>query len=524
MKKIIVKIGITIFILQLLMIVYFNLFTLHNHIGFDSSWALLKAVLVWNEKAIVSDVWVDQTSPFLDSSMPLAALLYGVIDNIFLAYGLSNIIVVILILYALLKILEALKVEIEAIVIAMNIIICPFLLNGYSIGNDLSYFSNVLSGPSFYAVRILTFLMILYNYILIYIHKKINKVCFLTFILVILCTLSSGVYIFMVAILPFILHRIHIFLEENNPKRLFCIENLYGMMLISCVVIGRIINKFFIGITPNYIEKTWSSIDNIFVNFISVIQGFLKLLTVLPVTNRNLVILSSQGLIRCFSICLFIILLVAVFKFQDNKIDLVKNVISKLLKTTLIFNMVVFGLFNARYGSELFEERYLVIAFFAIIIMLALYIDQIRDKAIFNNMLCMTLLICIFTINLQSDRLYIRNKTDYKIIKNIQNIVSRENSGLVYFIGNENFILARNMRIVDTKCIYKVITTDGSIYHWGDYTYYDDGFKYKGNTIFIATSGSKNVFDDLKPKMKCIDKIGNLEVFLCDDDTIRFTK
>lgn len=70
-----------IFAVQLLMVLYFNIALLGEHMGYDSSWSYLKASLIWKENSLISGAWNDQTNVFLDSSMPLASLLYGITGN-----------------------------------------------------------------------------------------------------------------------------------------------------------------------------------------------------------------------------------------------------------------------------------------------------------------------------------------------------------------------------------------------------------------------------------------------------------
>lgn len=127
---------IFLFLAQFFTECYFNLFLLPKHLGFDNSWGYLKAILIWREKAFVSDIWVDQTNSFLDSSLPIASLLYGLTKNIFVAYGLSNIIVLSLIIAILFHITTKLNFRDEIVWLCLNLLICPYLLNGYGI-NDL---------------------------------------------------------------------------------------------------------------------------------------------------------------------------------------------------------------------------------------------------------------------------------------------------------------------------------------------------------------------------------------------------
>jgi hypothetical protein len=78
-------------ILQFLVICYVNLCQNQNHIGYDPSALYLKAIEIWKQKTLFPPNYADQTSLMIDSPAPLAALLFGLTGNIFVAYGVANI-------------------------------------------------------------------------------------------------------------------------------------------------------------------------------------------------------------------------------------------------------------------------------------------------------------------------------------------------------------------------------------------------------------------------------------------------
>ncbi len=100
-KKYLEVLLICVFTIQFFTLVYFNLSLIEHHMGFDSSWFYLKAALMWNEKSIFSDKWIDTTNAALDGSVPFASLLYGITGNLLSSYGCVNVLILILVLLCL---------------------------------------------------------------------------------------------------------------------------------------------------------------------------------------------------------------------------------------------------------------------------------------------------------------------------------------------------------------------------------------------------------------------------------------
>ncbi len=156
---------LAVFVLQFAVICYFNFTQMRNHVGFDSSWNFLRAALMWDEKALYSPEWSETTDLSLDNLLPAASLLYGITGDILLSFGITNILMVLLLLFFMWKISDRLEVGFTAKMIAVNLVICPYMTTGFSRINDLGYFSNILSGASYYSTKVLFVLMIIYEFL-----------------------------------------------------------------------------------------------------------------------------------------------------------------------------------------------------------------------------------------------------------------------------------------------------------------------------------------------------------------------
>ena len=108
----------------------------------------------------ISD-WVDQTSLYFDSPVPLAALLMNIFHNIFLSYGLANCMITAANIYLFHCILKDLDFPEMSRLIVLAFFLCPYLTTPFDIVNDLGYYSCLFVSAGFYSVKILISLMYL---------------------------------------------------------------------------------------------------------------------------------------------------------------------------------------------------------------------------------------------------------------------------------------------------------------------------------------------------------------------------
>ena len=513
---------VAIAIIQLSVLVYFNIKLLGNHMGFDSSWTYLKSALIWKEKSLNSPIWTDQTSVFFDSSMILATLLYGVTGNLFVSYGTANIIVLALILVAVWKILDSLNIKRNSRLVAINMIICPYLTNGFNIGNDLGYFNDLLSGPAFYSLRVLIILIIVFEFIHIKQKKHIDLLGYFSLALCFLAGTSSGIFIIIMIFLPYVIYEIEMVLIDNDWNYLKAKESVYAYLGCISVIAGKIFASKILGIQAIDTSRTWISIEKIWINMGGVFQGLMKLLGVLPIFDTNISVLSREGFYRIFPmIILFIIIISILFCAKAlTKNLLYKDGILLFLINIVVINFIVFSLFNAQYGEAIFEERYLISPFIIIVITVAIFFDQTDEKKIFSQLALIGIIIALAGNNYVSDKKYVGTTNDYWQMDEIASIVNEQDAQLIYFWGDDINIIGRAMRVYDLDHVYKEINTNGEFYHWGDYLYYEKQEDYSGRTILITPKDTNIVPENVMNQYVHIQDLDMVSIYRCEGNPI----
>ena len=77
---------------QAVALIYLNLTQLSTHLSQDTTVYIFQTITSWQQKKLILDDWMYQTTFGLDSPVPLATLFYGICKDVFIAYGLTNII------------------------------------------------------------------------------------------------------------------------------------------------------------------------------------------------------------------------------------------------------------------------------------------------------------------------------------------------------------------------------------------------------------------------------------------------
>ena len=106
--EILLCVGIVI---QIGALAVFNLTRLPYESNYDSSCAYAQIVEMWRQKRILLKDWAYQTTLGIDSPVLLGALLYGITKNAFTAFGLANIVTVIVYAFLFYDILKQADVK-----------------------------------------------------------------------------------------------------------------------------------------------------------------------------------------------------------------------------------------------------------------------------------------------------------------------------------------------------------------------------------------------------------------------------
>lgn len=508
-----------IFVSQVLVLLYFNLFHMKDHIGYDSSWFYLKPHLILNEKSLFVGPWVEQTSPFLDTPLLLATLIYGLTKSIFVSYAIADFIVLISVIMCVNSILKDMNVGTTSRLFAFNLIVLPYLSNGYNVDVP-DYMDVFLVGAASYSVRVLLALMIIKALIVIRNTGRINWIGWAAVLLCVVAGLSTGVFMVVVIIFPCLVYELLLVFKRNDLRILLKKESIYIYLLSAAILVGMVMSKL-LGIQvwkgPHALVPLVSLADNIFAPLL----GLMKLIGVLPINDTDVQIDSMYGLLFVFPMFIFFVIVLglayAVKVVRSGKDN---NHIVSFFLTVIAVNYLLFSVLNFVYGSYIFEERYQITTFMIIILLVAYYLDNADLKQLFSKTIMIGLMISIMAYTTFSDVIYMGITSDVSNLEGIIDLVNEEDAELIYVWGDDLMALERPLRFYDMDHVYKSIRDEGTYYHFGDYTYYEDNEDYSGPTLLIVSNDRNVVPEDVMEQYVLIHQLGSVSMYRSDTNPI----
>ncbi len=337
-----------ILVLQIIAILYCNLFFMQNYVDADSSKLLLRIMKMWEHKSLVVPGWTHMTTMEWDCSALFALPLYAMTKNIFLSFGIANLLFA-LIYVGVMFVLFRDKHPLYPILASI------FILVPYSVGM-LDYFNMMFFGGAQYVMKVLV-PFILIAMLLEYekdnsaVWKRILTGVVLLFSFI--TTISSGFYVLLVGILP-IYATYFLYKLLKNEKVSFK------------VVIIAVINFFlsFAGIVLNNQlgaakgnSMVLISVQDVFQNIVSCLIGIWEILGGVSHTVDTAIV-SVAGISvlvkSCFAILFVVLSIVAFVRVIRKKGD---------LRISLLLAMIAWNLFilfhsKTSYGSATYEYRY----------------------------------------------------------------------------------------------------------------------------------------------------------------------
>ena len=102
----------------------------------------------------------------------------------------------------------------------------------------------------------------------------------------------------------------------------------------------------------------------------------------------------------------------------------------------LLVNILILALENASYGAPIFEERYLIIPFFATVLMVALFFHRLDPQRILSGILSLGMAAAILMVDIHSDVNYLKETNDAWPMQQIQTYAETQDAKIVYVWGN----------------------------------------------------------------------------------------
>lgn len=490
-KKIIWDKVLTFFFLLLLigqfcMLVYFNLTQLKYHLGYDISTNYLKAIETAKQHKLILDHWAVTTSYSIISMSVVAAPFYMIFHNIYTAFGMANICVILLNAFVLFKLMSVFKMDILTKLMGLNFYLCPFITSEYNNACDLGYSSNMLLGASFYSTTILVVLLCLLH---LYTRKKTKLHTVLGILLSVLLAaiaFSSGLFIWSVFLVAGMLYYIVEAVLRSDSSYLKTYGFRFFLLNSILSLVARIAGNRILGLKTQDSSLSLVLADDFFSNLGNVFEGFLQFMGALP-ANDSVSVTGKTGICYLVGWVIVGLLVVAVIWVARSVLKEKEGDWKQFFLFIILENVVLFAICKVTYGGGIFENRYLLVSLFSMLFLLLAYFEFIKKNKYIYIILVGALAFSILVLDVAGDYKYLKTKIDYQQLEEIAAVIGEYNIPLVYAYGSEVANDVRNLRLIDQSKIYKTISHYNLYVPWGDYSYYQDNADYNGENCLIAT-------------------------------------
>lgn len=481
--EILLCVGIVI---QIGALAVFNLTRLPYESNYDSSCAYAQIVEMWRQKRILLKDWAYQTTLGIDSPVLLGALFYGITKNAFTAFGLANIVTVIVYACLFYDILKQADVKKN-----MRLLAVLFLLTPYSTG-QLGYMPMLFTSAGSYAYKLLVPLLLID--ILVRMHKgqEIKKywylILFATFF-VFDTAVSSGEYILLCAVLPLVGYEILHVLIGNDIKQIFN-KRLGFLILESAIyVVGIKVGKRT-GIIESVGSQMMLTKAKHFPSVIAkCLTGIFQLFGGIP-DYEDIPVTQTYGLMYLFRFFLAAVILASwIYLLKHLKENEKYKELVGMITCIFAVNLIVLIFANVNYATKTFEYRYHLISMIPMILLTSIAASDLWEKRkLLEQTIVLVTIVLLLFVNVYDYKNYMRDCYNYQgDMQGITLTAEQEGVHLIITIGSESISMGRCMRNVNPNV---EISTWGGYNHgvgWGASTYYFDNAHLKTPYMVLMT-------------------------------------
>lgn len=473
---------IGILAVQVILTAFCNLTLIDNNIDCDNAKLFVHTMNMWREKSLFLPGWTYTTTLELDCSSILALPLYGILGNIYLAYGVANILFVFLMIAVLFYMFAGEKAEYP--LLAANLVCIP-----YSLGM-LSYFNMMFFCGSQYIVKIL--IPLLFVGIVLQMdskragnQRKLIVMSVLYVGLVLLTSVSSGVYVTFTGLIPvMVAYALYKLLKYERIHFLFY---LLFAMTVLCLIVGVMVNNAVMGGARGNSSMVLVNVYQALANVSSCIFGIFELFGGIAY-DMTLPILSLKGIAivarACFAILFVVCGIIAGRRVIKGQADLRML----LLASIGVWNLFVLLITNTRAGSATYEFRYHLIGMIPLMCVTSIILlDGLGrlnkvQQIIFAS--CGAMIILVVTA--LSFGTVIRHEDEQVELKELCGYLQDLSPEYVYMYDGSNDADMCRLISGDEEITYLCVVSDGLTYAYDYHSRYVLGPIQSENAIMVA--------------------------------------
>lgn len=506
---------------QILYLVMFNLTRLPYESNYDSSCAYAQIVEMWKQKKIVLEDWSYQTTLGIDSPVLLGALFYGIFKNAFTAFGLANIVTVIMYIFLVYDILKQGKAGNIA-----RLIVIVFLLTPYTTG-QLGYMPMLFTSAGSYAYKLLVPLLLIDILIRSHQGKKIKNYWYLlaaVSVFVILTAVSSGEYILLCGIFPLIAYEIFYVLMENDWRKVF--NPRIGILIAESIlyIIGVKIGAR-VGIDSRGSSMTLTpaadfpaAVAKCFVGIFELFGGITDDAGIVVTELFGLMYMLRFVLAVCV-ISSWIYMLVYLKKSREYR------ELTGMITFTFVINIMILIFADVNYASSSFEYRYHLISMVPMILLTGPVTEILLKKKylLAQTIVGAGILFLVLTNGYGYKNYLMDCYNRQEDMQAITSLAEKKGVGLIITIGKEVPIqqMGRTLRCVNPDV---EVSTWNDYCHgqgWGASTHYHENSNYEGKIMLLMTMEEyQRLPEYLAKQMQYIESFGEFQLYYSEKNIL----
>lgn len=454
--------------------------------------------------------WSYVSTMEIDCATLFAGLIFYLTDNIYISFGIANLILIMILVWTLFALFPKEKKS-------YPLICADFILIPYSIG-QLDYFNMMFFNGSQYIIKVLLpllFVAIIINNDSIK-AKKSKLINYIIFgVLLLISGISSGIYVFVCGLFPAI--AIYVAYRFAKTEKIEIEKYIIIAATITIVGIGFLINK---GIGANAkgngMQLCAITDGRLHQNIISCIFGIFELFG--GVVYENVPVISLKGITvlikMLFVITMLIIALGSIGKTFKKKAETKEA----MLISIFVWNTFVLSICDICYGQDTFEYRYHIMGMVPVIVLVSKKIlDWSYAQRTKNNngkiVMAAVIILCV-ALNITSYQGIGDEKKDVGTLQKICDSAIENNIEYAYFEGVT--WAAEICRLLDYKnAVYLTVNPESSLTECYDYyEKYDKAAVEKQNTMIISPVNYGEEVNLYENEYKYISNIDGWNVYI----------
>lgn len=518
---------VAVLVFEILPLVYYNLFPKTMFMDQDYAKIVRHIIEIGDRRQIFLPNWDYLTTGEFDCAAPIALLIYMITGNIYVGFGIANIVNMALWGYIVFRLLGIAGVDVKFRMLAYAIVLLP-----YDFGM-LAYTNMMFFCGGQYVYK--TMVPVLFTLALVIPAKEWKKpgnlfVYVLLFFLSFLTALSGGLYVLMCGIAPIVVCYIISLISNKNKDDIG-----YKAIIAGIVVIMALIGRklcVMVGVDPASSSlEIRKSFDYIGV-FNSVANYLFQLFN--PFPSKGISPTSIEGISLCAKwVIIFVILLGLSFiprafgiylcKDTEEEAD-TRSLVSSFLISVFVWNFAIMFM-------TMSSPRYHLIGLLPLIMVSIIALDDFwkRCNDVIKNILplMLGLLIVIITYNstnMLRDGYYTGGDGYYGVtmeqFAEFIDYLDENDIGTVFFADNSE--LPEFLRAIDTKRAYETyMSGDGSVINYDFYVSERDRAAYTDrNVILVKEESLENLPEYILDNYKKVYTFSDFEVLFSETNPI----